>query len=144
MNLNLMRRNRTTPGFPSLIEEFFNEPFVMVAPIGAEAQPLAVDVSETDKEVLVRASVPGFTKDQVTIEVNDDVLTITAEKSEEVEEKNERFIRRERRAGRLIRSLPLPSPVADDKARAELKDGVLTVAIPKNPRVLPKKISISG
>ncbi len=143
MNLNLMRRSRNTPAFPSLIEEFFNEPFVMVAPMNQEAQSLAVDVSETEKEVVVRASVPGYTKDQVSIEVNDDVLTITAEKNEEVEEKNERYLRRERRMGRLTRTFPLPAPVADDKARAELKDGVLTLTLPKNPRILPKKININ-
>jgi HSP20 family protein len=143
MNLNLMRRTRTAPAFPSLIEEFFNEPFVMVAPMNQEAQSLAVDVSETDKEVVVRASVPGFTKEQVSIEVNDDVLTISAEKGEETEEKHERYIRRERRMGTLVRSITLPAPVADDKAKAELKDGVLTLTIPKNQKVLPKKISIN-
>lgn len=143
MNLNLIRRNRTAPAFPSLIEEFFNEPFVMVAPVNQAAQSLAVDVSETDTDVVVRASVPGYTKDQVNIEVHDDVLTISAEKSDEVEEKNERYLRRERREGRLVRSLPLPAPVADDRAKAELRDGVLTLTLPKNPKVLPKKISIN-
>ncbi len=141
--MNLMRRNNSA-SFPSLIEEFFNEPFVMVAPVNQQqSQSLALDVSENEKEVIVRASVPGFTKEQVNIEVHDDILTIKAEKSEETEEKNERFVRRERRQGSLIRSISLPTPVAEDKARADLKDGILTLSLPKNPKVLPRRISIN-
>ncbi len=143
MTLNLVHRSRGTPSYPSLLEEFLSEPFLMVAPMTQQAQSLAVDVSEAESDVVVRASVPGFRKDQIAIEVHDDVLTIRAEKSEEVEEKNERYTRRERRAGSFARSLALPAPVATEKAQAELKDGVLTLTIPKNQKAQPRKISIN-
>lgn len=143
--MSLIRRTpQPTSNFPTLLEEFFNEPFFMFAPGGQQAQgALALDVSETESSVLVRASLPGFTKDQIGVEVHDGVLTIRADKTEEHEEQTERFHRRERRVGSVSRSVTLPAAVADDKAKAELKDGVLTLTFPKSPNARPKKISIS-
>ena len=103
---------------------------------------LAIDVSEDEKNVLVRASLPGFSKEDVSVEVHEGVLSIKAEHAEEKEEKGETFYRRERRVGSLSRRVALPSDVAEDQIGAELKDGVLTLTMPKNPKPSPKKVRI--
>jgi HSP20 family protein len=139
--MNIIRRNRPSGvSFPSLLDDFFNEPFLMVAPMGQ--QSLALDVSETEKDVVVRASLPGFTRDQVSVDVHNDVLTISAQREDESEEKGERFHVRERRFGSASRAVTLPAPVNDDKAKAELKDGVLTLTIPKHEKAMPRRISV--
>jgi HSP20 family protein len=71
------------------------------------------------------------------------VLTINSEQDELQEKKSERYHRRERRTTSMSRSVALPAAVADEKAKAELKDGVLTLSLPKHEKVMPKKISIN-
>lgn len=129
------------PEFASLLNQVFSEPFL--ASIPSDASTLAVDVSEDDTSVYVRASLPGFAKEDVSIEAHDSVLSIRAEHNEEREEKTEKFYRRERRFGSLSRSIALPSPVRENEASAELKDGVLTVRIPRIAEKSPKKIAIN-
>lgn len=129
------------PEFASLLNHVFSEPFM--AGVSSDAATLAVDVSEDDTNVYVRASLPGFAKEDVSIEVHDSVLSIKAEHNEETEEKGEKFYRRERRFGSLSRSIALPSPVREGEASAELKDGVLTVRIPRVAEKSPKKIAIN-
>ncbi len=129
------------PEFASLLNHVFSEPFLASVP--SDASTLAVDVSEDDTSVYVRASLPGFAKEDVSIEVHDSVLSIRAEHNEEREEKTEKFYRRERRFGSLSRSIALPSPVREGEASAELKDGVLTVRIPRVAEKSPKKIAIN-
>lgn len=129
------------PEFASLLNQVFSEPFLASVP--SDASTLAVDVSEDDTSVYVRASLPGFAKEEVSIEVHDSVLSIRAEHNEEREEKSEKFYRRERRFGSLSRSIALPSPVREGEASAELKDGVLTVRIPRIAEKSPKKIAIN-
>jgi HSP20 family protein len=142
--MSMMCRPRSQ-SLPSLLDEFFREPYFMVAPMGSaqSSASLALDLSETERDVIVRASLPGFTKDQICIEVHNDVLTIQAEKSEESQETNERYHRKERRFGSTSRSIALPVPVMHEKAKAELKDGVLTLTLPKHEKAQPKKISVS-
>lgn len=143
----LVRREPFTPTpFNRLFENFFgNEGLATLAsnyPAAFEEGTLAIDVSEDDKNVLVRASLPGFKKEDVTVEVHEGILSVKAEHSEETEEKGETFYRRERRVGSLSRRVALPSDVLDDKIEAELKDGVLTLRMPKNPKPSPKKVKI--
>lgn len=107
-----------------------------------EEGTLPLDVSEDDRSVIVRASLPGFRKEDVSVEVHEGVLTIKAEHTEEKEEKNETFYRRERRFGSVSRRVALPSTVLDGETKAELKDGVLTLRIPKSPKAMPRKVSI--
>lgn len=103
---------------------------------------LALDISEDDQNVFVRASLPGFQREDVTIEVHDSVLSIQARRTQETEDKGERWHRRERFEGSVSRRISLPSQVEDDKAKAELKDGVLTLTLPKSEKAMPRKISI--
>jgi HSP20 family protein len=134
----------------SLLEHFFSDPFFAIAPLRAlekvEPPGFALDVSETAKEFIVRADMPGFRKDDVRVEVRDGVLTISAEVNEEKTQEgtgDEKFLRRERRYSSLTRSMVLPTPVHEEKATAQLKDGVLTLTLPKHEKALPRNISVN-
>ncbi len=105
---------------------------------------LALDIAETDDHLTVLASLPGFTKDQIDIEVDDGVLTIKAEREETTEQTTAQFHRKERRLGSIHRRLTLPTPVSEDGASAELKDGVLTLTLPKAARPTGRKVAING
>ncbi|MFI4896910.1 MAG: Hsp20/alpha crystallin family protein [Phycisphaerales bacterium JB059] len=131
-----------------IFENFFREPFFM--PVFSarndtlfDEGALAVDISEDDENVILRASLPGVNKDDVDIEVHDGAVTINARKSEQREERAERYYRRERREGALSRRVTLPVAVVEDEASAELTDGELTLRLPKSPKDRPRKVSIS-
>jgi HSP20 family protein len=128
-----------------MIDHFFEDPFFAFAPVAysrAEQSGLAVDLSENDDEFIVRASVPGFTEDQITAEVKDGVLSIRAEKSEDQQESNERWHRRERRWGSVERQVMLPAPVQEEQATAELANGVLTLRLPKVQKSPARRIAV--
>jgi HSP20 family protein len=101
-------------------------------------QPL-IDLADNGKEYVVKAELPGIKKDDLSIEVAENGIEISGEtQTEEKEEDKEKgYLRRERRYAKFYRSLPLPENVLTDRAEAELKDGVLTVKLPKTP--LPEK-----
>jgi len=107
-----------------------------------EEGTLALDVSDDGENVVVKASLPGFKREDVSLEVNEGVLTISAKQDETTEESGERFYRRERRFGSLSRRVALPAAVDQDNAQAELLDGVLTLRLPKAQRDLPRRIEI--
>ena len=93
-------------------------------------QPL-VDLADTGKEYVVKAELPGVSKEDLSIEVSDNSIEISSESKEEKKEEKKGYIRRERRYASFYRSIPLPEDVLPDKASAELKEGVLTVTLPK-------------
>lgn len=144
----LMRRDPfELPAINRLFNQFMNDPFFsevkVLAPGGAiDEGTLALDVSEDDKSVLVRASLPGFKKEDIEVEIHDGVLAIKAQHTEETEVKNERYYRKERRTGSVSRRIALPGAVLETDTKAELKDGVLTLTLPKSQKELPKKIRI--
>lgn len=120
-----------------------NDPFFGMPTEGAwEDGNLALDVSEGDGEIIVRASLPGFKKDEIDVSVQNGVLTIKAEHTEEEETKKEKFYRKERRYGSVYRTMTLPGNVTDTNAKAELKDGVLTLHIPEEEKAKPKRIAV--
>ncbi len=121
-----------------VMDRFFDDTFFpMARPFGWPAWPLAytdnlaVDMYETEKELVVKAVLPGFTSDDVDVEVTGDTLTIKAERKEERDERRYGWHLRERRYGAYRRSLRLPVEVKGKKAEATLKNGVLTVRLPK-------------
>ncbi|MCB9845179.1 MAG: Hsp20/alpha crystallin family protein [Phycisphaeraceae bacterium] len=140
---NIVRRTDSNQDiFDAVVNSLFR-PFggLTAAPIIDEGN-LALDIAETDSEVVVRASLPGFQKKDVDVEVHDGVLSITASRSEEHEEKNERFYRKERRMGSVSRRVALPGSIEGHKAQAQLKDGVLEVRVPKTAEATPRKVNI--
>ena len=92
-----------------------------------------VDVTETDKEIKVCAEIPGVDAKDVDVTVEDDMLTIKGEKKYEREENEKGQYRMERSYGSFKRSIPLPVEVDDAKAKAEFKNGVLRLTLPKRP-----------
>src|SRR5207245_11547943 len=89
----------------------------------------AVDLSETDNEVVVKASLPGVKAEDVDISVNDGILTVKGEKKYDDKTEGENFYRREIRYGAFSRSIPLPAAVDEDTAAAAVADGGLRVTL---------------
>ncbi|MDE0484948.1 MAG: Hsp20/alpha crystallin family protein [Candidatus Poribacteria bacterium] len=102
----------------------------------------SADISETDDSFEVRAELPGVTKDDVHISVKDNLLTIKGEKRQEKTDDSKDFHRVERSYGSFERKFTLPPKVEVDSIKAEFKDGVLTLSIPKPEEVKPKEIPI--
>lgn len=104
----------------------------------------AVDIYETDDSVVVKAELPGFTRDQVDLEVRDRVLLLRGERKVEKDVKGENYHRMERAYGAFLRSFSLPSGVEEDKISATLKDGVLEIVLPKRAESKPKQIQVAA
>jgi len=103
----------------------------------------SVDVTEDQDSVVVKAEMPGLNKDDVKISVQDNVLTLKGEKKQEKEEKDKDYHRIERSYGSFCRSFQLPTTVRADEIKANYKDGVLSIILPKTEEVKPKEIPIS-
>lgn len=93
-----------------------------------------VNVLETDKEVKVEAELPGLDEKDVTVEVDDDVITISGERQDERQDKHDQWRQVETHYGRFRRVMTLPAAVEGEKARAFFKKGILTVTLPKRPQ----------
>ena len=115
-----------------MFDEFLGRPMMRWESEGVRTP--TVDVAETADEVVVTAEVPGIERKHLEVEVLPESLALKAEMSKESEEKDSSFHRRERVWGRYERTIPLPTEVVSDKAQAKLKDGVLTVRVPKTER----------
>lgn len=105
---------------------------------------LAVDVYETDDDVVVKASVPGVEPEDLDISITGDTLTIKGETRAEEDVEEENYVYRERRYGVFSRSMTIPTSVEADEADAEFEDGVLTLRLPKAEEVKPKTIEIKA
>ena len=102
----------------------------------------SADISETDQEYLVRAELPAVQKEDVHVTLEDGVLTIRGERRQRQTEKTEKFHRVESFSGEFSRSFSLPEDVDAAAVRAESKDGVLTVRIPKRAVAKPAPVQI--
>lgn len=102
----------------------------------------SVDISETDEEYLIKAEVPEVDKKDVRVTVQDGLLSIQGERRQEREEKGKRFHRVERSYGTFLRTFDLPDGVDEDKLRAEFKEGMLLVHLPKTEKAKPKAIEV--
>lgn len=102
----------------------------------------AVDISEDEKEYLIKTEIPEVDKKDVKVPVDEGVLTVQGERKKETEEKGKRFHRVERSYGTFLRSFRLPDDVADDKVKAEFKDGMLLVHLPKSEKAKPKAVEV--
>jgi HSP20 family protein len=125
-----------------LFDDFFGRPLVKSEWTDGVWNP-TVDVSEDKDSVIIKAEMPGMRKEDVKISVQDNVLTLKGEKKQEKEEKDKNYHRIERNYGSFCRSFQLPTSVKTDKIKANYKDGVLSVTLPKTEEVKPKEIPIS-
>lgn len=103
-----------------------------------------MDVVETNKGLKVTLEVPGLTRDQIKVTAEDDVLTVSGEKSQASEKTDGATHLTERSFGRFSRSIYLPRSADSGSIDAKMKDGVLTIAIPKRPGVETKTIEIQS
>ena len=126
-----------------LFEESFIHPRVgWMAPLGVGA--LAVDMYETDQDVVIKSSVPGVKPDDLDITITGDTLTIKGETKTEEKVEKANYIRQECRYGAFCRSLTLPTTIVAEKAKAEFENGVLTLTLPKAEEVKPKTIKVKA
>ena len=104
----------------------------------------ALDVTESDDQYVITLEVPGVAKEDVTVEMHENLMTIRGEKNSEREEKQEKSRWVERRYGSFSRSFTLPSNADPERVKAAFKDGVLTIEIAKAEESKPKVISIKS
>jgi HSP20 family protein len=102
-----------------------------------------MDLVETDEDFVLRADLPGLTENDVNIELEDNVLTISGQRKAEHEERKEGYYRVERASGSFSRSLTLPEGVDPESVQASFENGVLEVRIPKPEQRKPRKVVIS-
>lgn len=100
------------------------------------------DVKETKDAYVLKADLPGVKDEEVDVSLSSNMLTISGKKEEEHREEGEQYYAMERTYGSFSRSFSLPDSVDSEHVTAELKDGVLTVNVPKRPEAQPKKIQI--
>jgi HSP20 family protein len=105
---------------------------------------LAGDVFEDDDKFTVRLEVPGLNKNQLDIEVRNDMLIVRGEKRSEQETSNGQYRVRQCAFGSFHRSIPLPLPVLADKASASYRNGVLRIELPKAERTSGRRIEVHG
>jgi HSP20 family protein len=103
----------------------------------------SVDVSETDGEYQIKAEIPDVKKEDVKVTLEDGVLTIQGERKFEQEERGKKYHRVERSYGSFVRSFTLPDLVDEANVKAEFKDGVLNLKLPKSEKVKPKAIEVT-
>lgn len=127
------------------IDRVFDDSFIglrpLMWPIG-DGVP-AVDMIETDNDLVVKATLPGVKAEDIDVSVVENTLTIRGETKTEQEAKDGDYIRREQHYGTFCRQLVLPVPVQVDKSDAKLENGVLVLTMPKAEEVKPKQIKIN-
>jgi HSP20 family protein len=125
-----------------LFNSFFDTP--TAAPAGTLRRwTPAIDVVETESEYVLRADLPGLTEQDVNVELENDVLTVSGERKSEQEERKAGYYRIERSSGSFRRALRLPEGVDPEAIKASFEHGVLEVRIPKPEQRKPRKVAIS-
>jgi HSP20 family protein len=125
-----------------LFNTFFDTPLPNGGAVGRRWLP-AMDLVETDEDFVLRADLPGLSEQDVSIELEDNVLTISGERKAEHEQKGEGYYRVERASGSFSRALTLPEGVDPEAIKASFDKGVLEVRVPKPEQRKPRKVAIS-
>lgn len=103
----------------------------------------AVDIFETESEIVVKAELPGMERKDITLNLEKNVLTLRGERRFQKETKEENYHRIERSYGGFSRSFSIPATVDEERISAEYKDGVLKIVLPKKEQAKPKQIRIA-
>jgi len=103
----------------------------------------AVDIFETEGEIVVKAELPGMERKDITLNLEKNVLTLKGERRFEKETKDDNYHRIERSYGTFSRAFSIPATVDEEKIRADYKDGVLKIVLPKKEQSKPKQIRIA-
>lgn len=157
--MNIVRRPENKPAAPAQPAEW--NPFAMLRDMMRwdpfrEMTPLFpregreimfipdVDVKETPEAYVFKADLPGIAEKDLEISLTGSRLTLSGKREEERREEKDTYFACERSYGSFTRSFTLPAGVDTERTRAELKDGVLTISVPKKPEVQPKKIPVGA
>lgn len=125
-----------------LFDDAFTRPFSLSMRDGWSVP--AIDMYQTDDDIVVKASIPGFNAEEVQISVTGEILTLRGEMKHEEENKDKSWHVREQRWGSFERSIALPTEVVADQAKAEFENGILIVTLPKAEEVKPKTITVKA
>ena len=152
MNIIRWQRPETSvwPGFGRLsnlrdeIDRLFEAPLTELARTSQllSGWTPALDLHEDKDNLIVKAELPGMKKEDIDISLHDGSLSISGERKSEEKFENAEVYRAERFVGRFQRTVALPAPVAADKVKAQYKDGVLTITLPKTEEAKPKQIDV--
>jgi HSP20 family protein len=144
---SLFKRNTpisVTENFQNFIDRFFGD--ISFPTLGeADINLPATDVSETEKSWCITTELPGIRKEDIRISMQDGVLSIEAEGSSETEEKDSRYLRKERKIGKFMRRFTVGPQVDEGRIDAHFDNGVLTLTMPKTPAAIqtkPKEIPV--
>ncbi len=102
-----------------------------------------VDIFDKDHAIVIHAELPGVTKENVSIEIKENILTLKGERVENKEIKEDKYFRKERSFGSFERSFTLPSTINPENIKATFKDGILEIEIPKPDEKKPKMVQIN-
>jgi len=118
-------------GVEDFFEDFFNDS--IFPSFFTNKREMKVDIKENDNNYILEAELPGVDKENIRLEIKDDILTIGVDQNEQFEEERENYIRKERRVCSMSRSFQLPN-VKNEDVSASFKNGILTITLPKqNP-----------
>jgi HSP20 family protein len=126
------------------MDRLFDDAFTRPLTLSAGWQVPAVDMYQTDNEVIIEAAVPGMKASDVQISVTGDVLTLRGEIKQNSKVDENAYHIREKRYGIFERRIMLPTDVEADKAKAEFENGILTITLPKAEEVRPKTITVKA
>jgi len=141
-NLSRWEPERQMMTLREAMDRLFDDAFTRPFGLNGSAGMPAIDMYQTNDDVIVKACLPGLKADDVQISVTADMLTLRGEFKLDNDDKDATWHIREHRSGSFERSIMLPTDVQSDKAKAEFEDGVLTVTLPKAETVKPKTITI--
>lgn len=145
--MEIMKRNPTNElrNFNRLLTHFFDEPFLPTEREDAAERVWAprVDIYDTKDAVIIKAELPGVDKNDIKVDVDGRVLTLKGERKTEEEKKGNSYYRREMFFGTFERNFTLPEAVDPGLIKAEYKDGVLHLEVPKPEERKPRQIAIS-
>jgi HSP20 family protein len=130
-----------------MLADFLFDPFREMLPtadLGRQTFMPSFEVLDTDDRYIFRADLPGVNSSDLDISVTGNRLTIGGKRDQEQEDKNSRYYHRERVYGTFSRSFTLPQGADLENIKAELRDGVLNIVVPKKPEVAPRKVQISS
>ena len=142
MTLVKVARPRISRTFDTMFDSFFDE-FNHRSVNNSNLWRPAMNAQELDKSFELSFSLPGFEKDDMTISVKNNTLTLKAEKAEVKEDEGVKYLAREIARGTYERNIDLPENVNSDKISAEYKNGILSLSIPKTKEALPKEIAVT-
>lgn len=133
--------------FDRLFNDSFLQPFGLMnrfftESLGEGTWRPAADIAETDEAYQVSVELPGLTKNDIEVTVENNVLTISGERKWDAQESRDRYHRVERYYGKFSRSFSLPQQVTAEKVQASFKDGILSVTVPKAENARPRRIAI--